>query len=195
MDQAVEKPRQTLDKSTIVQTALDLLDEVGLDGLSTRRLAAKLGVKGPSLYWHFRNKDQLLAEMSGVLFMKALPRPVFDEPNFDWEAWLIEGAYGIRNTALSRRDGAKLMSKARPAIADETREYEEMARCMHVHTGLGLPESGMTLLTLGRFAMGWALYEQTIGGREILGGGDTGFEFGLQTFLRGVRKRVAEARN
>src|SRR5574341_1482687 len=53
------KPR--LDRSQIVQAALDLLDAVGFDGLTMRNLAKKLGIKAASLYWHVRNKQDLLS--------------------------------------------------------------------------------------------------------------------------------------
>jgi AcrR family transcriptional regulator len=54
-----DQPRErgSLDRATIVATALRLLDEVGIDGLSTRRLATELGIKSASLYWHFKDKD------------------------------------------------------------------------------------------------------------------------------------------
>jgi len=56
-----------MDRETIVAAALALLDEVGLDGLTTRRLAAELDVKSPALYWHFRNKQELVDEMARAI--------------------------------------------------------------------------------------------------------------------------------
>src|SRR4051812_21463746 len=106
----VAKARTVLDRRIIVQAALRLLDEVGIEGLSTRRLAAELGVKGPSLYWHFKNKSELLTHMSGALFLEALPEPDFDSTDFDLDDWLIKGAKGLRRTAMSRRDGALVMT-------------------------------------------------------------------------------------
>ena len=50
-----------LDRSQIVQAALDLLDAVGFDGLTMRSLAKKLGVKAASLYWHVHDKQDLLS--------------------------------------------------------------------------------------------------------------------------------------
>ncbi|WFR67498.1 TetR family transcriptional regulator [Curtobacterium flaccumfaciens] len=47
-----------LERERVIQEALDLLDEVGLDKVSTRALARRLGVEQPSLYWHFRNKAE-----------------------------------------------------------------------------------------------------------------------------------------
>jgi AcrR family transcriptional regulator len=55
------RPRQALlTRERIVATAAALIDAEGLDALSTRRLAAELGVRGPSLYNHFANKDEIL---------------------------------------------------------------------------------------------------------------------------------------
>lgn len=190
MPSLAEKPRTGLDKATIVQVALDLLDAVGIEGLSTRRLALELGVKGPSLYWHFHSKAELLEQMSSALFAEAVPAPDFETANFDWVEWLAEGARGIRRVALSRRDGAIVMARARPIYPEETRGSAEVVRCLALHSGLSERDSRLTLFALGRFAMGWVLYEQAAA-RETADGGDAGFEFGLQTALMGVKARVA----
>jgi AcrR family transcriptional regulator len=55
------RPRETLlTRQRIVDAAGALIDAEGLDALSTRRLAAVLGVRGPSLYHHFATKEEIL---------------------------------------------------------------------------------------------------------------------------------------
>ncbi|MFD1831600.1 MULTISPECIES: TetR/AcrR family transcriptional regulator [Streptomyces] len=55
------RPRTPLlSRERIVAAALALVDAEGLPAVSTRRLAAELGVSGPSLYNHFRTKDEIL---------------------------------------------------------------------------------------------------------------------------------------
>ena len=55
------RPRQALlSRQRIVDTAAALIDAEGLAAFSTRRLAAELGVRGPSLYNHFATKDEIL---------------------------------------------------------------------------------------------------------------------------------------
>lgn len=55
------RPRKPLlSRERIVAAALALIDEEGLAALSTRRLAAELGVSGPSLYNHFATKEAIL---------------------------------------------------------------------------------------------------------------------------------------
>ena len=60
-----------LTKAKIVAAAMALLNDEGLDGVSLRKLAGRLGVRAPSLYWHFPDKDALLA---AVLENEAGPR-------------------------------------------------------------------------------------------------------------------------
>ncbi|NXY99723.1 TetR/AcrR family transcriptional regulator [Streptomyces sp. BR123] len=55
------RPRKPLlSRERIVEAAGELVDAEGLEAVSTRRLAAALGVSGPSLYNHFRTKDEIL---------------------------------------------------------------------------------------------------------------------------------------
>ncbi len=62
------RPRQALlSRQRIVATASTLVDAEGLDALSTRRLAAELGVQGPSLYNHFATKDDILDAVADAI--------------------------------------------------------------------------------------------------------------------------------
>lgn len=55
------RPSQALlSRQRIVETAAAMIDADGLAAFSTRRLAAELGVRGPSLYNHFATKDAIL---------------------------------------------------------------------------------------------------------------------------------------
>src|SRR5512135_623562 len=62
--QAREADRARLSKQAVVQRALALADAEGLDALTIRRLATELGVTPMALYWHFRNKEELLAGLA-----------------------------------------------------------------------------------------------------------------------------------
>jgi TetR/AcrR family tetracycline transcriptional repressor len=127
--------------------------------------------------------------MSGAMFGEAVPQPDIDSPDFDWLAWVAEGARGIRRVALSRRDGAIVMAKSRPSGPSRIPPTEVMTRAMQ-RSGLAEQDAQMVLLALGRFALGWVLYEQTAAPRPTLAGGDEGFEYGLQLFLTGLAERV-----
>ncbi|MCW4386091.1 TetR/AcrR family transcriptional regulator C-terminal domain-containing protein [Salinibacterium sp. SYSU T00001] len=56
-------PRARLNRPSVLAAAVALADEVGVEGLSMRRLAQELGVVPMALYKHVRNKDELLDGM------------------------------------------------------------------------------------------------------------------------------------
>lgn len=53
-------PRDTLTKEQIIRTAVELLDDEGLDGLNMRSLGKRLGTVATAVYWHVKNKDNLI---------------------------------------------------------------------------------------------------------------------------------------
>ncbi len=185
----------SLDRDGIVQTALRLLDEVGIEGLSTRRIAAELGIKSASLYWHFKDKNELLNEMSGAMFEECLPAPDVSGADFDWAEWLADGCRAIRRTALARRDGAQVMARPRPRETGGRAQFEENVKTL-MRSGLADMECRLAMQTLRRYAIGAALQEQSNKGLSaavgIVGTGEEGFEFGLQTFVDGLKARIAE---
>ncbi|THD81679.1 MAG: TetR family transcriptional regulator [Phenylobacterium sp.] len=176
--------RQPLDRDAIVRAALDLLDRVGLDALSTRRLAEALGVSGPSLYWHFGSMGELRDQMAEVLIAGALPEP---DAGDDWRGWLADGARGIRRAALSRRDGARLLAGARPTEARRAlRLGPSLARLLAA--GLPAERARYAFLALARYALGVALSEQASGAARS----DAAFEYGLRALLAGIEFDLAE---
>ena len=56
-----------LQREAVIRTALELLNDVGMEGLTTRRLAERLGVQQPALYWHFKNKRALLDALAEAM--------------------------------------------------------------------------------------------------------------------------------
>jgi TetR/AcrR family tetracycline transcriptional repressor len=60
--------RVTLTPQRVVEAALALAEAEGLGAVTIRRLAKKLGVTPMALYWHFRNKDELLDGMAASIF-------------------------------------------------------------------------------------------------------------------------------
>ncbi len=106
---AVSKPHEpALDQSLIVQAALDLLDEVGFDGLTMRNLAKKLGVQAASLYWHVRNKQDLLS-----LLAEEICAPM-REPDWTlpWQNQLEAMANEYRQVLLAHRDAAQVLASS-----------------------------------------------------------------------------------
>ncbi len=59
-----ETERARLSRSAVVDRALALADAEGIEALTIRRLATEFGVTPMALYWHFRNKEELIAGLA-----------------------------------------------------------------------------------------------------------------------------------
>ena len=147
-----------LDKNTIVAAALELLDAVGIDGLSTRALAQTLGVQQPALYWHFRNKRALLEAMNSEILRR---HHTYREPRpgQDWRDFLRENALSFRRALLSHRDGARVHA----GTEAEPEDLEQLQRMMVFMKDLGFaPSDVMSVsIAIGRYIVGCVLEEQS----------------------------------
>ncbi|QNS07135.1 TetR/AcrR family transcriptional regulator [Streptomyces xanthii] len=91
------RPRKPLlSTDRIVDAARALVDAEGLAAVSTRRLAAELGVSGPSLYNHFRTKDQILGAVADSVSAQ-VDLSMFDATDErDWRTALHDWAVSYR---------------------------------------------------------------------------------------------------
>lgn len=107
-----------LSRASIVDAALQLLDESGIDALTLRALASRLGVQAPALYWHVRNKQELLDEM-GTEIQRRVLSAITALPMTEWRTALGGYARALRAEYLAHRDGARTFSGTRltdPAV-------------------------------------------------------------------------------
>jgi AcrR family transcriptional regulator len=65
-----------LNRAAIVERALTVMDDEGMDAITIRRIAQEFGVTPMALYWHVANKDELLAAMGDALLTDVAPPPV-----------------------------------------------------------------------------------------------------------------------
>jgi len=98
------RARNQLTREAIVGAALRVIDEAGLDGLTMRSVADELGTGAASLYWHIRNREELLNLMIDAIAADiVLPDP---DPS-RWQEQLKELARNMRDTMLRHKDIAK----------------------------------------------------------------------------------------
>jgi AcrR family transcriptional regulator len=71
-------PRDTLTQEQIVQTAIELLDAEGLEGLNMRSLGKRLGSAATAVYWHVKSKDNLVT-LAGDRVWHEVALPDFGE--------------------------------------------------------------------------------------------------------------------
>lgn len=154
-----------LDRETLVTTALRLIDEGGLESLTLRKLASELGVQAPALYWHVKNKRELLdlvaERLAGEQQASFGVAPAPDQP---WWEWIEQRTIDSRRALLAHRDSALIAAGNRPTV-DSLPGAEAVLTSL---TGIGLPpaEALMFLLSTGYYLIGGVLERQLSESRE-----------------------------
>jgi TetR/AcrR family tetracycline transcriptional repressor len=201
-----------LDREQIVKAGLGLMDEVGLAGLSLRRLAKDLGVAAPALYWHFRDKQDLLDAMQEMIYATEVPAARRLHPGETWEEWVARRARDGRAALRRHRDGATLAASTKPRGA----QWEQIELLLTVlgEAGFAPADAARGLFAISNYIAGFALEEEADRRRGATGGpgeiqipretplmaealrtvgdpqGDDNFEYGLQLIIAGMRSRL-----
>jgi len=162
----------------VVKTALRLLDEVGLDGLTLRRLAQELGVQAPALYWHVKNKQSLLDHMASAVMLED-SEMVEPAPGEDWGEWLATIARDRRRRLLGHRDGARLVAGTRP-LGTLFPVLERTLAALH-RVGFAPVDALRTVTAIGFYVSGFVQEEQAEQARLTAPGAD---DWDRATFVR-----------
>ena len=147
-----------LDRQQVVDEALQLLDDDGLDALSLRTLAGRLGVQAPTLYWHIGSKAELLDALADAIMDDAIRAVPESRPDDDWADWLLTALVGLRAAMLRHRDGARIVSGARLSL--RRGDFSESAMSTLVDHGIELQRARLLVLAGERFTVGYVLEEQ-----------------------------------
>jgi AcrR family transcriptional regulator len=102
-----------ISKEAAARAALELISEEGIDGLSLERVANKLGARAPSLYYHLRNKAELLAEVTKLILTEG-EMEVGPPPPGDWREAVISIALATRRAILRHPRAAILLLQFYP---------------------------------------------------------------------------------
>ena len=102
-----------MDQARIVDAALQVVDDVGIDALTMRRVASVLGVHVGGLYYHVADKAALLRAMADEMCGRILAAldGVSDRPQH-WRDAVHELCTAVRVTLLNRRDASRLLAAA-----------------------------------------------------------------------------------
>lgn len=173
-----------LDKQRIVTEAVALLDADGLDGLTLRKLAARLGVQQPSLYWYLPNKAALLTAIADAVLDEQVPELVPPEPEESWPEWLVGLAVRLRHALLAHPDGARLISTSQLSL--RMAALSELAISSLVARDVPLRQARLIVLTVEHFTVGHVLEEQT--GRPTA---DSAQDFDIEAFATAYPTVVA----
>lgn len=118
--------RIPMDKKRIVEAALTLLNNEGIDQLSMRRLADTLGIRAASLYWHVKDKAELIQLLADkICEMISLP-----DPSLSWQQQILLITRDYRNVLLSIRDSVNILLDSTPATPKRFELIEAVYRVL-----------------------------------------------------------------
>jgi len=216
------RPRASLTREAIVDAAAEILDERGIDGLTMRAVAERLGAGAMSLYRHVDGREELLDLVIARLTSEIPDRPT----SGDWRADLVLLARDMR-AALLRRPNLTVLLTSRAGAAGGGLPTLDRALGILRRAGLSPADAAFANHALGNYVAGAALWEAVgLGGatgearaqraREAAdavaqvpadvypdvawasgalfsGTADDRFEFGLATLLDGIARRAGRA--
>ncbi|WP_042377666.1 TetR/AcrR family transcriptional regulator [Streptacidiphilus melanogenes] len=177
-------PQRTakLDRRLVADTALRLLGELGLEGVTLRAIAAELNVKAPALYWHFKDKQALLDEMATEIMRRMTAdlshltepsAPVRAEAEApaeagerageqDWRPAYLGTMRTLRAHLLRYRDGARVYSGARFTDRSYAPNLDANQRLL-VGAGFSVAAASRAWYTGYTYTIGYVIEEQAMG--------------------------------
>lgn len=144
-----------------MSAALEILDAEGVDGVTFRAVAQKLGVQAPALYWHFVDKRDLMDDLSERILVSGglgtLPRP---RKASEWRPWLADRAKSLRAALIAHRDAGRVVAGARFFRARSLARLAVVASVVLEDGGFGRLEAGLGAATVIDYVWGFVIEEQ-----------------------------------
>jgi AcrR family transcriptional regulator len=157
MTQETNAGRKRLSRPLVLQAAVALADEDGLEGFSMRRLAQELGVVPMALYKHVANKEELLDGMVDLVFSE-IELPSGD---LQWRSAMQRRAISTRE-ALQRHGWAIGMMESRSPGPANLRNHNAVMGCLR-KAGFSFETAIHAYSVLDAYIYGFALQEKDLG--------------------------------
>ncbi|MBW9121938.1 TetR/AcrR family transcriptional regulator C-terminal domain-containing protein [Microbacterium trichothecenolyticum] len=150
------KGSEQLSLDAIVLAATAFVDEHGLDALTMRALADRMGVYPTALYWHVGSKSRLVSLAAARLFAQVTVRP---DDGISWQAWLRSTAWAIRDAMHEHPNFAPVLGSQLAVDLSTATDYLEALLAVLGHAGF----AGETLIHAGNAfnatVIGWVSVE------------------------------------
>jgi TetR/AcrR family tetracycline transcriptional repressor len=146
--------RVPVSRQSVVDAALSLLAEGGLEAVSFRRIAKVLGVSGPTLYWHVENKRQLMDLMAEELVRRSRSAYAGPDQGQAWWEWLRADAQRMFDALVATRDAPRVLAGNRPS----PEAFPDIERVLGVLVEAGMTpgDAQQTLFAIGAYVIGSA---------------------------------------
>jgi TetR/AcrR family transcriptional regulator, tetracycline repressor protein len=142
--------RPSITRAEITTAALAIIDTEGYEQLSLGRIGEWVGVRAPSLYYHFRNKEEILASVA-KLIVSLVPMPP-DLPMEFSEEYIIGGCVSLRSEILKHPRAAMLFTtyfppkNIMPIVDQNTRRFLALGIPTEMHM---MVFEGLQIITVG----------------------------------------------
>ncbi|GFZ89341.1 TetR/AcrR family transcriptional regulator C-terminal domain-containing protein [Dyella caseinilytica] len=148
-------------REPVVRAGLKLLNEGGLEAVTLRAIAAELGVKAPTLYWRFKNKQDLVDDMASRVLVDWAESFRGLLPTVSWQDWALAYGVSLHGMLLRYRDGARMVSGSR---LTDTRLYASMERALEMFQTHGIAPSAAALCmtTIYSYVIGFTIEQQAV---------------------------------
>jgi len=150
-------PRTPLTRQRVLLTATELADESGIDPLTIRKLATRLGVKPMSIYHHVANKDEILDGMVDAVFGEIDLPP----EHANWRFAMRVSALSARSV-LARHPWAAAMMESRTSPGPNTLEHHDAVLGCFRRGGFSLPLTAHAAALVDSYIYGFALQEANL---------------------------------
>jgi TetR/AcrR family transcriptional regulator, tetracycline repressor protein len=150
-----------VNREILARGALNLLNDVGLEELTLRRLGAALKVRAGAMYWHFKSKEELLDEMATLLLADAAPELLPARKQADWNVWVAAFGEGLRKALLRYRDGARMVTGTKLTNTEYMKAAEAEGTQL-IKAGFTLRQSVVLLSTVYNYTLSFVIEEQAV---------------------------------
>lgn len=123
----MKKQQPQISEDKILEASWELLGEEGIEKFSLRRLADRLGIQAPSLYWYFKSKQHLYQRLANQV-SKIILEEFHSEG--DWKEQLTGLAETIRSVLSRYPCSTQLMMMTLPHEPDIIRFTNRMLLCV-----------------------------------------------------------------
>ena len=149
--------RAPLSRERVLQTALGLADQGGLEALTMRKLGQELGVEAMAMYHYFANRDQIVDGIVDLVFGE-IELPADDG---DWKAAMRRRAISLRDVLLRHRWAIGLMESRRNGGPANLRHHDAVIGSLRAG-GMGIPMAAHACSLLDSYIYGFALTKMTL---------------------------------
>jgi AcrR family transcriptional regulator len=152
-----EPKRSTLNRAKVLEAAIELADEIGIEALTIRKLAERLGVGAMTIYHHVPSKEEIIDGMVESIFAEIELPPA----DADWKSAMRQRCISARR-ALNRHPWAAPLMESRtsPGPANLS-HHDAVIGCLRAG-GLSIQMTAHAYAVLDSFVYGFAFEEATL---------------------------------